>query len=106
MPAQYQLRSKSGHVLTVDKPSGLLDAILEAQDTLQDAIISTAVEMTQTPAEPSETGERYAEYQLIDWTYVLIQCPGCQCYPCKPGHLNGHTEMWLPSAGDVVKVRI
>jgi hypothetical protein len=44
-------------------------------------------------------------FQLLDWTLILIPCPACQCYPCQPGHVNGHTEEWIASAGDLVTVR-
>ena len=77
----------------------ILDAILD-EPVAADKPVSLPEPVTAT------LEERYVEVQLLDWHMVLIPCVGCGCYPCKPQHLNVHTEIWVPTPGDVVKVRI
>ena len=104
--SMQQLRNKRSEVLTAEKPVSLLDSLEVAQSDLLTAILDMPVAVRETTVAVETAEERWVELQLVDWTLVLIPCPACQCYPCKPGHVNGHTEQWIPVAGDVVKVRI
>jgi hypothetical protein len=115
-----QLRPWSQRAAVQSERKSLLDSLVDNPlapretpsllDLIADGpIVSVEVRIesrTATVVVPETETIRMVEFQLLDWTLVLIPCPACQCYPCKPGHVNGHTEMWLPVAGDVVRVRI
>lgn len=99
-------RTTTTFATTTTASSSLLDAIIEATYVLEAERTHPAVPAVAVQTVVITETDRYVEFQLLDWTMELISCPGCGCYPCKPGHMNGHTEVWTPVAGDVVRVRI
>jgi hypothetical protein len=99
--AQQQTRNRAGQVVTVEQPS-LLDSLL-AETELRQTALPPVVQAVPTIV-PVESRE--VEVQLLDWHFILVACPGCGCYPCKTGHMNGHTEEWICTPGDIVKVAI
>jgi hypothetical protein len=100
----------TAEVLTEQPRTTLLDEIV-AEGRLAERPMSVTIttHLEMPPAVqmvPVAEEIRMVGFQLLDWTLVLIPCPACQCYPCKPGHVNGHTEEWIASQGDLVQVRI
>jgi hypothetical protein len=100
-----QLRTKRVEAITVKEPS-LLETIIETKAVIEAERISPVLAaladaevaplltpdvVTETKDETEET--RYVAFQTIGFLVRLIPCPACKCYPCKPGHVNGHREV-------------
>ena len=86
-------------------------AVQMERTSLLDMLVDAGVSSRETRSlldliadEPQAATTEMVAVQLLDWHMVLIPCPACKCYPCKPGHVNGHTETWVPIPGDVVYV--
>lgn len=90
----------------------LLDSLLDAAVAITDRPRASLLDEIQvaaaerlTVAVPVADEIVLVGFQLLDWFLVLIPCVACQCYPCKPGHVNGHTEDWIATPGDLIQVR-